>query len=84
MYKPIPAESSNFPLETPLKSPWNPLEIFLNIPDDKTIMNLMILTLNALQKYVYTYTCRIQTFPPWNPLEISLKPPWNPLKSFLK
>ena len=52
----IPAESSNFPLETPLKSPWNPLEIFMNIPDDKTNMNLMILTLNALQKYVYTYT----------------------------
>ena len=32
----------------------------------------MILTLNALQKYVYTYTCGIQQFPPWNPLEIPL------------
>jgi hypothetical protein len=35
MYIPIPMESSNFPLETPLKSPWNPLEIPLNFYKSK-------------------------------------------------
>jgi hypothetical protein len=58
-------ESSNFPNETPLKSPSNPLEIPLNLYESKVNIILMILEVNKLQKCAYNIFRQDPKFSPF-------------------